>query len=426
VPDGLAVLDPNGAELDRWVLGAGVLQAPAVGDVNGDGVEDVALVTDAAKIHVHGQDGGVLAGWPALRPAGALLAAPVLLSDGAGAPARVAVTEQRSDGTAWLLLLDGTGTPLPGFPVQLGEPGDATVRALAGCIPSRLSRTGPTMLVAPVLHTQDTGGAGVRVELVGLNGSRSVFGSVPLAGPAFESAGFQLTRTSLMTPVVVDLVAAEGPEVLLPVHLAWEEDLVGASTKRYGSVLRLVGYAEQAPDPRLALDAADGHQSAPALVRVPPVVADLDADGLAELIVSRGARIYLQHGRQPTDPSWYWTGARGDAARRACYDCEVLAPVSGPSVAAAVSLTLRVSPNPFNPRAQVQLAHGHGGEVRFTLLDARGRRVRTWARSVTGSGRLDQTLEAVDARGHPLGSGAYLLLAELGGQRATAKLNLVR
>lgn len=426
VPDGLAVLDASGVERDRWVLGGGVPQPPAVGDVNGDGQEDVALVTDAAKVHVHGQDGGVLPGWPALRPAGSLLSAPVLVSDGAGGAARVALTEQRADGSSWLLLFEGGGALAPGFPVRLGEAGDVTARALAGCVPSRLARHGPTQLLAPLLHTDAAGGAGVRLEVVAMDGARTAFASMPLAGPAFSGANFQLTRSSLMTPVVVDLVAADGPEVVLPVHLAWEEDLVGVSTKRYGSVLTLVGCAEQAPDPRLALQAADGHQLAPALVRVSPVVADLDADGFADLLVSRGTRIYLQHGRQPTEPTTYWTGARGDPARRACYECRLLAPVAAPVPASPAALSLRVSPNPFNPRTRLQLLHGARGQARFTLLDARGRRVRSWVRALVDDAPLEETFDPVDARGRPLASGAYVLLAELGGQRATARLNLLR
>jgi hypothetical protein len=423
--DGAAILDAAGAEVDRWVLGAGAAGPAAVGDVNGDGVSEVVIATQEGKIHARAADSALLPGWPVLRPPGVTLSAPVLVGD-PGSGARVALTEQRADGSVWLLLLGADGALQPGFPIALGESGDAVVRALAGVVPSRLVRGGPIALLVPLVYTDAQGRTGARVQAVTLAGGSTPWLSVPLLSAAFAGAGPRIVRVAMGTPVVADVLSATGAESWFPVQLAWEETLEGTSQVRYGSVVRMLGYADGAPDPRLQWDAADGHQFEPALTHLPGVVADLDGDGRADLIVARGNRLYLQQGRQPTEPANFWTGGRGSAAQDACYACVAPPPVGTPPVSARPALVLRVRPNPFNPRAEIELEHAGAGEAAFTLLDARGRRVRQWHRALGAQGPWREPLQAQDGHGVGLASGIYQLVVEVAGERATAKVTLLR
>jgi len=71
--------------------------------------------------------------------------------------------------------------------------------------------------------------------------------------------------------------------------------------------------------------------------------------------------------------------------------------------------SLRVHPNPFNPRTTITIDATAAGTARLEVLDLRGRLVATpWA-GVLEPGRMRIPWSAVDRHGRPLGSGTYLM-----------------
>ncbi len=131
------------------------------------------------------------------------------------------------------------------------------------------------------------------------------------------------------------------------------------------------------------------------------------------------------------------TGAHGDLYRQG--DCIVTSGgvfpvqcvVTGvdehetiPEVAA--DLGLRVAPNPFNPRTTVSFVAPLDGEVRLSLYDLAGRRVRVLLHTTVIAGRHEVNWDACDDRGRSQASGVYFARLEAGSRQDTAKLVLVR
>jgi hypothetical protein len=83
-------------------------------------------------------------------------------------------------------------------------------------------------------------------------------------------------------------------------------------------------------------------------------------------------------------------------------------------------------PNPFNPRTSLAYTLPAPGHVRLTLLDLRGRLVRTLVDADQAAGRHDATWRGRDRAGAPVGSGVYVARLEYGGKARTRKIVLAR
>ncbi|MCB1184318.1 hypothetical protein KDM41_12855 [bacterium] len=99
-------------------------------------------------------------------------------------------------------------------------------------------------------------------------------------------------------------------------------------------------------------------------------------------------------------------------------------PTAGPVVRA-----LRLDdpwPNPANPMTDIRFHLAEAGPVLVTVHDVAGRRVRTVVRENRAAGAHVVTWHGDDDAGRPVASGLYLVQAVSRGNRATAKLTLVK
>ena len=98
----------------------------------------------------------------------------------------------------------------------------------------------------------------------------------------------------------------------------------------------------------------------------------------------------------------------------------------GDSLAAA-PLRLRVSaaPNPSRGEVRFLAQAPRGGAVRVRLLSVDGRRVREW-RSTAASGSIEWRWDGRDQRGAPVANGMYFYRFEVGEERTTGRLVLIR
>ena len=89
-------------------------------------------------------------------------------------------------------------------------------------------------------------------------------------------------------------------------------------------------------------------------------------------------------------------------------------------------LSISVSPNPANPRAQVDLELRDGGVTRVEIFDLAGRRVRCLLDGPLPAGRTRLDWDGRDDDGRLTASGMYFCRGATAGEAATIRLQLVR
>jgi hypothetical protein len=100
-------------------------------------------------------------------------------------------------------------------------------------------------------------------------------------------------------------------------------------------------------------------------------------------------------------------------------------PTPAPRLADA-AVSLRVWPNPGNPRLMLAVTVPQAGAVKLTIHDLRGRRLRTLLAAERPAGRHEVSWDGRDGRGRALPAGVYLGRAVTAAGVATSRLTLVR
>ncbi len=95
---------------------------------------------------------------------------------------------------------------------------------------------------------------------------------------------------------------------------------------------------------------------------------------------------------------------------------------------AAVTLSLGQNhPNPFNPQTTIPFdVPGNDTRVRLFVLDASGRVVRTLVDQNMSGGSHETVWNGRDARGNTVSSGVYFYVLDVGGERRTRKMVLLK
>lgn len=423
--EGFALVDSSGTVADRWLLGGAARGPAALGDLDGDGSEEIVMAA-AATLHARRRAGTSLGGWPVVPDPQGELSAPVIVVEG-GIPA-VYVCARRADGSARLFGYEANGAPRPGFPVSLIE--DGQILAVSGLSASRLETSQVSLFVA-VLVMRSDGRLIARVHQLPTDGGDLPWPAVQLGGAALAGTSFQLSHLDLSSVRVGDVLPGGGPEVFFALQVSWEE-LQASLRWRWGSVRRVIGYTGGQADERLQWNLADAHpvdeaigQTLPVRSwKLAPVISDLDGDGRSELLMARGVRVYLQEGEVATSSGPYWSVPRNGPRRTGCFGCAPAAKVARP--AGPKILKLRSYPNPFNPQTEIELVATAPGLAHFALYDARGRRLLDWTRRIDRAGTFREILHGVDRGGVALASGVYRLVVELNGERQSQAITLVR
>jgi len=107
-------------------------------------------------------------------------------------------------------------------------------------------------------------------------------------------------------------------------------------------------------------------------------------------------------------------------------DAKILTGVDVSAVPRAFALS-GVHPNPFNPRVAVRYAvPGGGGQVRLTIYDLAGRRVRVLVDGVQAAGYASVFWDGADDRGRQVTSRAYICRMEAPGYHGMLRMMLIR
>jgi aminopeptidase N len=84
------------------------------------------------------------------------------------------------------------------------------------------------------------------------------------------------------------------------------------------------------------------------------------------------------------------------------------------------------APNPFNPSTRLRFELANPVPVRLSILDAKGRRVRTLLPGLLQAGRHEILWRGMDDAGHTLASGTYTVLLEAGDGQRSQRITLIK
>jgi len=103
------------------------------------------------------------------------------------------------------------------------------------------------------------------------------------------------------------------------------------------------------------------------------------------------------------------------------------APADVPDLPATGFALHPCAPNPFNPRTRIAFELPHAAEVRLSIYDMAGRRVRVLIDSESyGGGRSEVDWNSQDDAGRTVSAGTYFCRMESGGFAATRRMTLVK
>ncbi|HXV13572.1 MAG TPA: T9SS type A sorting domain-containing protein [Candidatus Krumholzibacteria bacterium] len=102
-------------------------------------------------------------------------------------------------------------------------------------------------------------------------------------------------------------------------------------------------------------------------------------------------------------------------------------PTHVPGVISTRTCTLYQNvPNPFNPTTTIQFEIPRSASTQLDVFDVSGRHVRSLLRGMIGKGPHAVTWDGTNHRGELVGSGVYFYRLEVGGERLTRKMVLLK
>jgi hypothetical protein len=100
--------------------------------------------------------------------------------------------------------------------------------------------------------------------------------------------------------------------------------------------------------------------------------------------------------------------------------------VTGATVPSVATSLRPAAPNPFNPHTTLHFTLADSGPVQLAVYDQRGRRVRTLASGPWAAGEHDVRWDGRDDRGRGMAAGSYIAVLDVGGERHTQKLAMIK
>jgi len=409
---------------------------PACGDIDGDGLLEIVLGDNHGYIYAFNHDGTLCSGFPYATPY-VVRNSPALGDlDGDGYD-EIAITADNSDYN--LVVLDGNGQMLPGFPLVIGVSGSGSSPSLADIdadgqldivIGARdgtihcLRHDGAYLPGWPIDAGYSTHSSAAianldadpELEVVfGMNDSQvRVYNHDATLLPGWPQA---TSYSVFSSPSIGDLDGDGALEIVVGENTgkvyAWELD----GTSLPGFPLTDATYT----------------------IYSSPLLADLDFDGHLELLLGcNDTKIYCWD----LGPYTYNPGGLPWPKWRRHTDNDATIPVLDPAgveTTIAVGLGLHVWPNPLRESTCISYQLDAAGPAVVTIHDALGRRVRSLdgpaggmlsARAETASGASGVagsiTWDGRDDQGRALPRGVYLVRLGAGATARSARVLVVR
>jgi subtilase family protein len=356
------MLDGMGQERAAWTLGGSALQDPAVGDVDGDGTDEIVIGTSAADLEVLRIGGSAPAGWPALLPSS--ISGPPVLGHVAG---REAADALAMTGLGLYAVRD-TARLVGTFP-KVGGAGQSPTLL-------DLDHDGATEVLA--------GGGDDSLIYIYDAGPRS-WNTTPQPWPTprgnFARTGAR-PRDAMAPASVTDLsIVSATPDAVV---LAWtapgDDGMTGRASAyelRWTTLVSLAGTTHAGN-------------------RVAGVPAPDSAGTLQQFAVT---------GLAPNTRCWFWLRTVDDAGNESGSSnvAAIVTPIAGPELPNVFELKPRGTVTGAPVRVDWRVRAGASGRVEF--YDVSGRRVRSFAVGPAPAGSLEWN--GRDAVGNSVPAGVY-------------------
>ncbi len=418
--DTLYVLRSDGTLAFKQDMGADIMATPALADLDGDGGLEVVFGTTDAKIHALTVQGKEYSGFPVMLGGAVMADAALADLDGDG---YLEIAVGATDGFLYVISTQ-TGEFLPGFPAAIGGAiwsspvvadldKDGFNEIIVGSDGARLhalKHTGDPLFV--LMATQAIKSSPAVADLDGNGWLDVIFTTVDGYIYAVSSQGYMLSGWPynsdgflMSSPIVLDIDGDDALEVVV-----------------------------QAPGLKLLHLEADGSVllelplgvSGPAVSS--PMVGDLDGDGDLEVAVGIPKGIYVWN--YPTG-SWGaqpWPMYRGNAQRTG-YVGDVFtgrAENQEPAMLPVDYALWQNYPNPFNPHTTVRYSLREAGPVRLSVFNVLGQEVTSLVDGYREAGHHEATWDGTDASGATVSSGLYFSRLQAGDVVRTRKMVLLR
>jgi len=368
---------------------ASIFAAPALADLDEDGVPEVIVATNAGRVHAWDGAGDALPGWPVAVPYGARAGyGGVAVGDvnGDGHPEVVVTSEQGYTGPASVSAFSARGVMLPGWPFHLPE------TANAGPALGDVNHDGTLDVIAATI--------GGNPQLYALDGRAAR----PLPGWPVTLED----ETVNASPVVADLNGDGDPDILVATlttgldgHAGlWAYDHRGAQLRGFPILL-----------PR------------DEIVRAAPAVGDLDGDGELELFAATEALAYVYGWELGAlcDPSLMpWQTEAAGPARTG----RIATPIA--ALAAPATPGDGVVLGGESPLTTVSFDLKQDADVSLRIYDVQNRPVRTLLEHRLPPGRYAIFWDGRADNGQVVPSGVYFYKLALGGRATTRQLLLLQ
>jgi hypothetical protein len=370
----------------------------AVGDLNGDGMDEIIAAANNYRVHVWDAAGRGLPGWPRkLENRGRAGYAEPVLADltGDNRPEILIATDRGFNGPPRIYALNAGGRDARGWPVDLPE------RCNAGVALGDLDGDGKREIVAATI------GSNAWVVVVNQRGEKLPGFPVALADMSVNTS-----------PVLADINGDGRVDILLATSRTLFEPAA--------VIMALDARGRALPAFPIQIDGCE-------IVSGGGCAADLDGDGLLELVlgteVEGQVHVWDLHGRAgPAGAPWPRAGfdsgntgrvhlpglrPRPEPARPSARPADAVAPGESPST-------------PFSPLESVSFQLLREGHVRLQIRQVDATPVRTLLDVDLPPGSYTVHWDGRDDRGFETAPGVYFYEVETPGRRATGQLLILR
>ncbi|MFC1683083.1 C1 family peptidase [Candidatus Zixiibacteriota bacterium] len=419
--DTLYALNQDGSLLFKRDMGADVLATPVLGDLNEDGNLEIVLGTMDSQLHILTAQGQKYNPFPIILGGSVMADAALADLDDNGT---LDVIVGASDGLIYAISAEN-GESLDGFPVSTGgaiwsAPAiadlnhDGSLEIIVGSDDKRLYVVDSSGLVrftyfagqaiksAPAIADLDNDN---RLDVVFASNSGAVY-AVNCWGYSLTGWPYHTGKVMLSSPIILDVDGDQFLDVVV-----------------------------QTPGPELLHLRSNGQPfltlpfETTGLAMSTPVAGDLDNDGDLEIAVGAPDGVHVWNYPTAATVDMPWPMYRGNAQRTGYVeDVTTSRPEDDPAVLSIPGeYALQQNyPNPFNPETTIRYALAQDGPVRLSIYNVLGQEIVSLVDGHRPAGRHTVVWDGVDAGGRDVSSGLYFYRLQAGDFESTRKMVLLR